>query len=169
LRLDAFEGVDVGEILFATRRAFVRYERVTTDNSNGSPFQIERRSVGDGFVERDAIRSVQDVDAQRRHAELQNPVVRREVSFAYLERFERGPEDGERLIDALRVATVRANEHVEVLGCPRVSVKSDGVPAEDDELGPRVGEGDEEVAKVLREVHRYAGQGTNFQGIWLRV
>jgi hypothetical protein len=72
-------------------------------------------------------------------------------------------------IDPRRVVAVSSNDHVQILRRPGVSMEGDRMPAKDPELRLGVGQGDEEVAKVIGELDHVLGLGTNLQGIWSRV
>jgi hypothetical protein len=123
----------------------------------------------DGLVERYSVRPIQDVDSSRRQADLKDAVVGREVGLANLEQAERGAERGRRLVDARSVRRARANEHVQILRGPWMTVVRDRVPAEHHELGAGVMKLDEEIAEVLGQVDHAGRPGTNRQGMRSRV
>jgi hypothetical protein len=94
------------------------------DHGDWTRFELKVCALGDRFLERDAVGAVRDVDAKRWHAHLEDAGVRSEVRFANLELRERRAErrEGaiaercEGAINAFRVLSLRADEHVQVLG-----------------------------------------------------
>jgi hypothetical protein len=63
--------------------------------------------------------------------------------LTYLERGQGRAECRERPIDPGCIVGIGTDEHVEVLRCTRMPMERDGMAAEHDEVGTRIGELDE--------------------------
>lgn len=56
-----FQSLEIGDVLLSSSGALVRKQRIATDDGDLPTLQLERISTSYGFVERDAVGSIQDM------------------------------------------------------------------------------------------------------------
>jgi hypothetical protein len=183
-RLLAFERFDVREVLLASDGALVFDQGSTADDRDRASVYFEGLAVGDGLREGNTLGAIDDIDAPRRHPELEDPVIRRKVVGVDFEGGEWGAERRECRVHPACVVGVGVNQHVEILRGARVPVEGDGVAPDDDESRLRFVQLHEDVAKIVEELdHRLEARshrrerGTNrtgissrrYAGAWLRA
>jgi len=136
--------------LRAPRRALVAEECLKADDGDSAAIELESVSRAHRLLEGDAIRTVQDIDAARRHTDLQDAVIGCEITLGDLELGEGGTERRECCVDATSIVRHGANQHIEVLGCTGMPMKRYGVPTDDHEVGSCVSELNQKIPEVFR-------------------
>ena len=117
--------------------------------------ECPRRTLG---RERNAAHAGETIDTVRRQSELCDDVGSRKIGFVDHQRLQRSAERRQRLPDPPCVGGRRIDPHVEVDGCTRNAVHTQGMGADDQK--PRVGlqQFDQNIAKILDHANLVANR-----------
>ncbi len=153
LRPLSFELGNINEVLWSPCGAFVLQECVEPNNPNCSALDFECRGTVDSPVKVDARNARQQIDSERWNSELNDFSFVREISWLNLERLNGGAEGDQTVNDLGGILGARAHQHIDVFGRANIAVVGNGEAAHDHELNPGIGEADQCVTKVSRELH----------------
>ena len=122
-----FQRFDVGQVLRPCGREFVFYQVFSGEYGDRLIGELRNQPVSPSFGELDTVDYGQDVDAYGFHADLKNEARCRKVFFRQV--MQRGAEGAESFDDSLCIFRGRTDPNVDVLGCPDMAMRGQGVSA----------------------------------------
>jgi len=125
----------VGQVLEAARGELIPDQVFGGDYVNGNTVDVCFDSLRPGFVEGDAINVLQDIDTQRRLADLKDGG-RVVAEIGRTDTAHGSTKSGQSPKDNFRIGTLGPNEEVEVFGSTRFGMDTDRIAADKKILNP---------------------------------
>ena len=149
----------VCQVLQTPRGALVGEEVCPPKHPNGDIFKRRPQAAGPGASERNTTDLRENVDPQRRQADLEDDARGREVGQR--EVVQRCTERAQRCVDPLRVGRCRLHPHIQIPRCTRSPEHGEGVCTDNDEADIMVDKRAQQIAKVCGDVDLPATHATS--------
>lgn len=140
-------------------------EGFSADDPNSTAIDLEKFWILYRFIEGKAIDLGNQIDAYRGHSQLHDLTRFVEVVGGQAQLRKGGAKGRERIEDMGGVAGVWTNQNVEILGGPWLTVERDRMPTNHDKIGAGVGEGDQHIFEVIKQLDHGRCRSRRTQGI----